>query len=60
MPIIRVAVPVPKRQLFDYQHNGSELTPGVRVRVPFGPRKLVAVVIGSTEHSQWQLDTKIY
>ncbi|MFT4939444.1 MAG: primosomal protein N' (replication factor Y) [Paraglaciecola sp.] len=56
MPIIRVAVPVPKRQLFDYQYNGRELAPGVRVRVPFGPRTLVAMVIGTTEHSEWQVD----
>jgi primosomal protein N' (replication factor Y) len=56
MPIIRVAVPVPKRQLFDYKYNGRELIPGVRVRVPFGPRTLVAVVISTTEHSQWQVD----
>jgi primosomal protein N' (replication factor Y) len=56
MPIIRVAVPVPKRQLFDYRFDGGELLPGVRVHVPFGPRILVAVVIGTTEHSEWQVD----
>jgi primosomal protein N' (replication factor Y) len=56
MPIIRVAVPVPMRQLFDYQHSGSELAAGVRVRVPFGRRSLVAVVMENTLTSQWEVD----
>ncbi|WP_158771610.1 primosomal protein N' [Paraglaciecola sp. L1A13] len=53
MPIICVAVPVPKRQFFEYHHT-SALEPGIRVRVPFGPRQLIGVVLDTTEHSQWQ------
>jgi primosomal protein N' (replication factor Y) len=56
MPIIRVAVPVPMRQLFDYQHTGSELAPGVRVRVPFGRRSLIAVVMDNALTSEWAID----
>lgn len=41
---IRVSLPVPLRQAFDYQHDGV-LLPGVRVRVPFGRRTLIGVVI---------------
>ena len=44
MAFIQVAVPVPLRQLFTYTHN-SALSAGVRVVVPFGPRKLVGVVV---------------
>ncbi len=55
MPIIRVAVPIPKRQFFEYQHS-SALEPGIRVRVPFGPRKLIGVVLETTKESQWQSD----
>ncbi|MFQ3236014.1 MAG: primosomal protein N' (replication factor Y) [Paraglaciecola sp.] len=56
MPIIRVAVPVPKRQFFEYRHQGTPLASGVRVIVPFGPRKLVAVVLETVKESQWPLD----
>ena len=47
MAYIQVAVPVPLRQLFTYTHT-SVLPQGVRVSVPFGPRKLVGVVVGQT------------
>ncbi|MEC8747707.1 MAG: hypothetical protein VXX73_05315, partial [Pseudomonadota bacterium] len=44
MAFIQVAVPVPLRQLFTYTHDNA-LSAGVRVVVPFGPRKLVGVVV---------------
>lgn len=44
MAFIQVAVPVPLRQLFTYVHSEA-LAAGVRVIVPFGPRKLVGVVV---------------
>jgi primosomal protein N' (replication factor Y) len=46
-PIIKVALPVPLPQLFDYvQADDGSLTPvGSRVLVPFGRRKMVGVVI---------------
>jgi len=48
MTFIQVAVPVPLRQLFTYQHTRS-LNSGVRVEVPFGPRTLVGVVVGTQD-----------
>jgi len=45
---IAVALPVPLRQLFDYLPpvDGVSPSPGMRVRVPFGARSLVGVVVG--------------
>ncbi len=52
-PVLEVAVPVPLRQTFDYlPEPGKESPlplPGVRVRVPFGRRRLVGVVTGSRQ-----------
>ena len=43
----QVAVPAPLYQCFDYDlAEGQQVVPGVRVRVPFGPRRLVGVVTG--------------
>lgn len=48
---IRVALPVPLRQHFDYLLPDKLLvTVGCRVRVPFGKRELIGIV--------WQLDVK--
>ncbi len=46
----QVALPLPLPQLFDYlppalAEAAARLQPGVRVRVPFGPRQLVGVVV---------------
>lgn len=45
--ILRVAVPSPLPQCFDYRTNDSDTrwTPGMRVRVPFGRRHVVGVVM---------------
>lgn len=51
MAFIQVAVPAPLRQLFTYTHIAS-LDKGVRVVVPFGPRKLVGVVVGTVQEAQ--------
>ena len=54
--VIRVAVPVPLRRGFDYRlpagMDAAQCPPGVRVRVPFGPRKLVGVVLESPARSE--------
>jgi primosomal protein N' (replication factor Y) len=44
---LRVAVPVPARTVFDYRAPGAGpvANPGCRVRVPFGRRQLVGLVI---------------
>ncbi len=50
-PILELAVPAPLRQHFDYLppsgHVGELPAPGSRVRVPFGRRRMVGVVVGS-------------
>lgn len=46
MVYIHVAVPVPLRQLFTYRHTHT-LPAGVRVKVPFGPRQLIGLVVES-------------
>jgi len=51
--ILRVALPVPLPQLFDYlpAAGGGTAAPGCRVVVPFGPRKLVGVVVETAADS---------
>ncbi len=57
-PVLRVALPVPLRQLFDYlpAHNGTAHKAGQRVVVPFGPRKLVGVIVEVAGRSELPLD----
>ncbi len=52
-PIIKVALPVPLPQLFDYlQAEDGSLTPvGSRVLVPFGQRERVGMVMGHATES---------
>ncbi len=45
--VVQVAVPVPLRRLFDYRSEGGPLPPGVRVRVPFGKRTAIGVVVSN-------------
>jgi primosomal protein N' (replication factor Y) len=47
--VYRVALPVPLPDLFDYlpPEDGQAAQPGCRVRVPFGRRRLVGVVVQS-------------
>ncbi|NWO57196.1 primosomal protein N' [Chromohalobacter israelensis] len=52
---LRVALPTPLRRLFDYrpcrEAPACGWRPGLRVKVPFGRRQLVGVVVECTEHS---------
>ncbi|HKX55632.1 MAG TPA: primosomal protein N', partial [Xanthomonadales bacterium] len=56
--VLKVALPVPLRQLFDYlpPDHGAVPPAGTRVVVPFGPRQLVGVVVQS--HADTQLAAK--
>jgi primosomal protein N' (replication factor Y) (superfamily II helicase) len=56
MTILRIALPIPKRQLFDYSYQGPAPELGIRVKVPFGPRTMVGLVWEITETSQWPED----
>lgn len=50
--IVQVALDVPIARLFDYQvPDGVVVQKGQRVLVPFGPRKLVGVVVAHQAHS---------
>lgn len=48
-PILRIAVPTPLRQVFDYLPSdslaGATLQPGIRIRVPFQHRELVGILL---------------
>ena len=56
--IIQVAVPSPLRRHFDYlpPKTGPLPKAGARVRVPFGRRELIGVVLEVCAHSPWPLD----
>lgn len=53
MSILRVALPIPKRQLFDYRIADKTPKLGTRVRVSFGPRNLIGVVWEIGQDSEW-------
>jgi primosomal protein N' (replication factor Y) len=55
MAILSIALPIPKRQFFDYLYEGETLPVGVRVRVSVGPRKLIGVVWGVSEKLDWDI-----
>src|SRR5690554_928244 len=58
-----VAVPSPLRRLFDYRPAGTPppggWTPGLRVRVSFGRREVVGVVVECRDHSELPLAEQI-
>lgn len=58
MMILRVAIPSPLRKTFDYLPCTSETrwVPGVRVKVPFGTRQVVGIVVEVADHSTFAHD----
>ncbi|MDD3518577.1 MAG: primosomal protein N', partial [Chromatiales bacterium] len=51
--ILKVALPLPLNEAFDYlSPAGAMVVPGVRVRVGFGRRRLVGVVLACTDRSE--------
>lgn len=56
MKILRIAVPIPLRKLFDYsspEHADlSSLQPGARVRVPFQNREMVGIFVGFADEGE--------
>ena len=54
--ILRLALPSPLRRLFDYlPPRGVDVTrlqPGVRLRVPFGRREMIGILVEVTDHSE--------
>jgi len=57
--VLGIAIPSPLRRLFDYRPCGEVPSggwqPGIRVRVPFGRRQLVGVVIECRDDSELAL-----
>ncbi|WP_370280541.1 primosomal protein N' [Pontibacterium sp.] len=57
MVVLRLALPTPMRRLFDYLPPAgidcTFLKPGVRLRVPFGNRQLVGLLIEVSDHSEF-------
>ncbi len=55
-PILRLALPSPLRRLFDYLAPAgvprAALQPGVRLRVPFGRREIIGVLVELAENSE--------
>ena len=52
MPYVSVAIDVPLRTAFDYRAEGVVLEDiGRRVLVSFGPRRVIGVILGVTEHT---------
>lgn len=53
--ILRLALPSPLRRLFDYRAPAgvrtAALEPGMRLRVPFGRREMIGVLVEVTDHS---------
>ncbi len=57
--IIQVAVPTPLRRKFDYllsdAVNAEDVLPGMRVLVPFGRTKQIAIVLAHAEQTDIEL-----
>ena len=53
MHVVQVAIPVPMYQIFDYRIESNDVRDIVacRVLVPFGPRKVVGIVMGHVEQA---------
>ncbi|GAB4295483.1 MAG: primosomal protein N' [Thiohalomonadaceae bacterium] len=51
-PVLHIAIPSPLRRRFDYLAPAEAIAPGSRVRIRFGRRLLVGVVLGSSAHSE--------
>ncbi|MFY1666278.1 primosomal protein N' [Pseudomonas sp. Pseu.R1] len=58
--ILRLALPSPLRRLFDYRAPAGvaqdSLQPGMRLRVPFGRREMIGVLVEITDHSEVPAD----
>ncbi|MBT8148084.1 MAG: primosomal protein N' [Gammaproteobacteria bacterium] len=61
--ILQLAIPSPLRRLFDYlpppdcaDRDRDSWKPGLRLRVPFGRRQVIAVLAGTAETSELQQD----
>ncbi|MBJ9977335.1 primosomal protein N' [Pseudomonas sp. S75] len=62
--ILRLALPSPLRRLFDYRATAAmarqTLTPGMRLRVPFGRREMIGVLVEVVSQSEVPADKLKY
>lgn len=60
MTILRLAIPSPLRRLFDYLPpegaDSSPLRPGIRVKVPFGRREVIGLLVDITDNSDFPIN----
>jgi primosomal protein N' (replication factor Y) len=54
--ILQIALDVPLDRLFDYLDGGFDVQVGQRVVVPFGSRKVVGVVVGISDTSDFAIE----
>ena len=54
--ILQIALDIPLDRLFDYLDGGLSVQVGQRVVVPFGARKVVGVVVGITDKSDFAVE----
>ncbi|MEK1941650.1 MAG: primosomal protein N' [Pseudomonas sp.] len=58
--ILRLALPSPLRRLFDYLAPkgtpAGDLQPGMRLRVPFGKREIIGILVEISDHSDVPAD----
>ena len=58
--ILRLALPSPLRRLFDYRAPAgvlrTQLHPGMRLRVPFGRREMIGILVEITDTSDVPLE----
>ena len=52
MPIVEVAISVPLNRTFDYQSD-SRVPVGARVKVPFGAKKVIGIVLSNKDKSEF-------
>lgn len=52
MPIVEVAISVPLNKTFDYQSD-SRVPVGARVKVPFGAKKVIGIVLSNKDKSEF-------
>lgn len=56
LTILCIAVPSPLRHSFDYlppkDWDGKPLSPGIRLKVPFGKREIIGILLSTTTKSQ--------
>ncbi len=57
-PILQIAIPTPLRRTFDYLsgENHTIWQPGQRVKIPFGRREVVGVIVGLAEKSNFPVE----